>query len=460
MFFIVFSRFLFDTALRLWQAYAPAYCSLLGLSLDQWGYVISAQAVGSMPVLFAAPLLDWLGVRTVVQLCSLIGATSMAASALLFRAGLPRLTLVALLLALSTSYGFARALYKTTAPVVISRVFGPEERGTAFSLLELGWGFSSFVGLPAIGLLVAVHVRGLPEAALAGLLVLPFALAPAFLPSGDTEPPTVSGMDSRRGSRRSSVDFDYAVLEEKRVEGEARLLGERDDGLVDGPARGTDDAVRLTAGYSRVARGARNGLYLLLCVSTGFGYMFYLTLYSTWLTEKHGLTTDALASATFAAVGAAEMATDILGAVILDRVGVHRSLVLGSILAAVGCALSLFFGGRSLNGDIALVFVVVGTMEYQIIALNTFHTILNDVQELHAYAMMTYVTAFQVGRIFGPLAAGPVWRAYGFEGLSAVTAASFILPATLAVAVGRMRSLETGLTIHEEREHRERSNRE
>jgi len=141
-------------------------------------------------------------------------------------------------------------------------------------------------------------------------------------------------------------------------------------------------------------------------------------VYGAWLEESFGLSIVAIGLGT-SAIGIAELSGESLTAVLADRFGLKRSVILGlslclisyGILPVFGQALALAFGG---------LFMIFLTFEFTIVSFLSLCTEL--LPGSRATMMSGFFAAAGIGRIVGALLGGPVWLAGGILATGIVSA--------------------------------------
>jgi predicted MFS family arabinose efflux permease len=168
-------------------------------------------------------------------------------------------------------------------------------------------------------------------------------------------------------------------------------------------------------------RNALGAIAFAFFVSVANDNLF--VVYGAWLEESFGLSIVAIGLGT-SAIGVAELIGESLTAVLADRFGLKRSVILGlslclisyGLLSVFGQTLALAFGG---------LFMIFLTFEFTIVSFLPLCTEL--LPGSRATMMSGFFAAAGIGRIVGVLLGGPVWLAGGILATGLVSATISVL---------------------------------
>jgi predicted MFS family arabinose efflux permease len=156
------------------------------------------------------------------------------------------------------------------------------------------------------------------------------------------------------------------------------------------------------------------------------GFSFFVSVandnlfvvYGAWLEDAFGLNIVALGLWT-SAIGMAELSGESLTAVLADRFGLKRSVILGLSLCSMSYWL-LPILGKALAPTFGSLFLIFLTFEFTIVSFLSLCTEL--LPGSRATMMSGFLAAAGFGRIVGALIGGPVWLAGGILATGLVSA--------------------------------------
>ena len=254
-----------------------------------------------------------------------------------------------------------------------------ERRGTALAVTEGAWSMAFIAGVPAIGWLIARFGWNAPFPLLAGLGLVMFLVIWRILPRHDphtSQPKTTSVQNVR------------AVLTN----------------------------IPALAGISiALWASAANELVNLI--------------FGVWLEDSFGLKIAALAGAS-AVIGLSELSGEGFVALITDRLGKPRALVLG-LIGNILASLLLPVIGRTEIGALVGLFLFYITFEYVLVSHIPLMT--EVMPNARATLLSFNVTGHSLGRMIGALTATFIYQNFGFFPI-ALTAVVFNIFALLALA--------------------------
>jgi predicted MFS family arabinose efflux permease len=246
-----------------------------------------------------------------------------------------------------------------------------QRRGSAIGILETSWAGSSLIGIPLLGLIIHRLGWRAPFFGLFGLGLLGIFILSILIPSDRKFYPDAPSSAAIWDSLRQ--------LLQKRT-----ALG--------------------AIGFSLIISAANDNLFVI---------------YGVWLEKAFGLGIVALGIAT-TVIGIAELAGELLTAAIADRIGLLRTIIIGTILSVVAYMVLLFTGQR-LFFALGVLFFVFLFFEFTIVtAISLYTEILPDSR---ATMMSGHSAAGSLGRFVGALIGGPVWLMGGIHAVGLVSAA-------------------------------------
>ncbi len=256
-----------------------------------------------------------------------------------------------------------------------------EQRGTAIAVIEMAWSLSFIAGVPAMGFLIAHFGWSAPFPVLAVLGIGMFAIIARMIPH-----------DRPAHGEGKQAEPAWANL---------RTV------LTSVPAiAGISIAL-----WSSMANESVN------------------LVFGVWLADSFGLQIAALAGAS-AVIGVAELSGESLVALITDRLGKARAVLLGLSVNTVA-ALLLPFLGRTEPGALVGLFLFYISFEFMIVSQLPLMT--EAVTGARGTVMAVNMVGFGVGRSLGALLSTFVYAQLGFPAVTLV-AAVFNVLAMLALA--------------------------
>lgn len=341
----LFCKIVLNTARRFTYPFAPALSRGLDVPLTAVTSLIAVnQATSVMAVLFG-PLIDRLGYRIMMFAGMVLLVLGMVAGGLLPFYGV---LLVSLFLA-----GLGKGLFDPALQAYVGSRVPFERRGLVIGVLEISWALSLLVGVPLIGLLIERQGWRAPFFLLAGCGLLGLALLWVFL-----------SRERRSGEANGMI-------------GSWRMLMR-----------------------SRAALGM---LGFTFCISAANDALF--VIYGAWLEDGFGLTVVAIGFTT-TVIGIAELAGEGLTAALSDRLGMKRSLLIGTVLSVASYAL-LPALGASLPAAMTGLFLVFLFFEFIVVTAMSLSTEL--IPGARATMMSALMAAAGAGRVAGALAGGHIW---------------------------------------------------
>jgi DHA1 family inner membrane transport protein len=346
-------RLVLNTARRFAYPFAPVLSRGLGVPLTAITSLIAVNQATSIIGMFFGPVSDLLGYR----LMMLAGLGTLAAG--MFAGGfLPfyGVILVSFFLA-----GLGKSVFDPAIQAYVSERVPYNRRGLAIGFLEFSWAGSTLVGIPLLGLLIDRLGWRSPFFTLGGLGLLGIVALRILVPDDGKE----------TGTRHVSMDF-WKIWQ--RLGKERAALG--------------------AIGFSFFVSVANDNLFVV---------------YGAWLEDAFGLKIVALGLWT-SAIGMAELSGEFFTAVLADRFGLKRSVILGLSLCSMSYWL-LPILGQALVPAFGSLFLIFLTFEFTIVSFLSLCTEL--LPGSRATMMSGLLAAAGFGRIVGALIGGPVWLAGG-----------------------------------------------
>lgn len=346
-------RLVLNTARRFAYPFAPVLSRGLGVPLTAITSLIAVNQATSIIGMFFGPVSDLLGYR----LMMLAGLGTLAAG--MFAGGfLPfyGVILVSFFLA-----GLGKSVFDPAIQAYVSERVPYNRRGLAIGFLEFSWAGSTLVGIPLLGLLIDRLGWRSPFFTLGGLGLLGIVALRILFPDDGKQ----------TGTRNVSMGF-WKIWQ--RLGKERAALG--------------------AIGFSFFVSVANDNLFVV---------------YGAWLEEAFGLNIVALGLWT-SAIGMAELSGESLTAVLADRFGLKRSVILGLSLCSMSYWL-LPILGQGLAPAFGSLFLIFLTFEFTVVSFLSLCTEL--LPGSRATMMAGFLAAAGLGRIVGALIGGPVWLAGG-----------------------------------------------
>jgi predicted MFS family arabinose efflux permease len=230
-------------------------------------------------------------------------------------------------------------------------------RGLAIGLLEFSWAGSTLLGIPFIGFLIERFGWRAPFFALGGLGLVTLIVLKIFMPK-----------DQRRPVSQGDASNIWTIWK--------RLM------------------------HNRAALGA-----LGFSIFFTFANENLFVIYGAWLEKSFELSVVALGLGT-SLIGAAEFLGEMLTALLADKIGLKRAVIIGLCLCLIGyCALPLI--GYTLPLALGGLFFIFLTFEFTIVVFLSISTEL--VPESRASMMSFIRPAYSMGRVAGAVIGGPIW---------------------------------------------------
>ncbi len=366
-------RLILNTSRRFVYPFAPVLSRGLGVPLTSITSLIALNWAAGVMAVFIGPVTDRLGYRPMM-----IAGMTMAAAGLLVSGFIPiyAVVLVALFLA-----ALGKSVFDPALQAYISEQVPYRHRGLAIGFLEYSWAGSALLGIPALALLIDKFGWQSPFFLMGVLALLGIAALGVLIPKAK----------------------------------KAHAL--------------PDSKIDLKAAWQRVLqeKATRGALAFIFLVSAANDNLF--VVYGAWMEKSFGMTIVALGLGT-SAIGLAELLGETMTAILADRIGLKRSVIVGLAVCIIFYAI-LPFLGLTITMAFVNLFLIFVTFEFMIVASVSMATEL--LPEARATMMATYLGAAGLGRVAGALIGGPVWLIGGILATSMVSA--FISALALATLI-------------------------
>ncbi|RJP83100.1 MAG: MFS transporter [Desulfobacteraceae bacterium] len=359
-------RLALNTARRFIYPFAPAMARGLGVPLSSISSIIAMNQAAGVLVLFTGPLADRLGYKIMMMIglgCLIIG---------MFAAGMIPIygvVMVSLLLA-----GLGKSIFDPALQAYVGKRVPFRQRGLVIGILEISWAGSTLVGIPVMGLIIQ-HLGWRISFFTIGGVGLLSLIALFFLIPRDNNLPKAG----------------------------------RPPGLM--------------SAWKKLAesRSALSAVAFAFFISAANDNLFMV--YGAWLESAFALNLVAIGIGT-GVIGAAELCGEGLTATLADRIGLKRSVLMGSMMVSACYAMLPFFP-ESLSFALGGLFVVFVANEFTFVSTLALCTEL--LPEYRATMMSTLLAAAGLGRVAGALCGGVLWPSGGIYGIGLVSSGmSFI----------------------------------
>jgi predicted MFS family arabinose efflux permease len=378
---ILVARTTLNSSLRVVYPFLPSIARGLGIPLAAAGGLVTLRQVAGLAAPFLGPLADLRSRRSVMEAALLIFSL---ASLLLAGIGTLPAAAVAYIL-----YGLAKILYDPTMLAYVGETVPYAARARVIGVAELAWSGAWLIGVPAAGFLIERFGWRSPWAVLFGLGLFSLVLTRIGLPPGRRSPNSI-----------------------KRGQAIAMLL----------------------ATWRDLLRRRHVVILLLTSVLMTTAVEATFIVYGAWLETAFGLSLSTLGLASIV-VGLAELGGEFGTALLTDRLGKRRSVLLGLVGLVASLLLLPVLARLGLAAALGGVMLVTLSFEFGIVSLLPLATEL--VPEARASLLSLTMTAFSLGRILGAVMGGWLWQGQaGAIALNALAGAACALIAALLMLWG------------------------
>ncbi len=362
IFSVTFFRLVINTSRRFAYPYAPALSRGLGVSLSAITSIIAINQVTSVIGALIGPYSDRLGYRRVMIVgMILLGLGMLAAAVFPFYA----VVLIALMLA-----GLSKSVFDPAVQAWASDQVAYRHRGLVIGIIEMAWAGSTLIGIPLVAVLMDRFGWQAPFFIMGGLGIVGSLCLFLILPN---DPP----------QRRQIVHERFRMADAYK-----KVLSSR-------PALGA-------MGFAFFTGAANDSLFVV---------------YGAWLEKSLGLNLLALGLGT-SVIGIAELSGEALAALISDRLGLGRSVIIGCGLSAIGY-FALPFCSSSLPVALTALGVLFLLFEFAIVSN---FSLCSEMLPNHRATMMSCFLAMAgIGRAVGALMGGMIWQNGGILAIGSVS---------------------------------------
>lgn len=356
-------RILLNTARRFIYPFAPAFSRGLGVPLTAVTSLIAVNQATSVMGLFFGPVSDRLGYRRMM-----IGSLGILSLGMLAAGFIPvyGVVLIGLFLA-----GLGKSIFDPAIQAFVGGRVSYHKRGQAVGFLEVSWAGSSLVGIPLMAFLIQTQGWRASFFVLGILALVGGCILGYLLPK---DAPPIS-----RQLKPGALAATYGAV------------------------------IR-----SRPALGAVVFAFFFNAANDNF-----FVVYGAWLENAFHISVLALGAGT-AVIGVAELCGEGLTATLSDRVGLKKSVIVGTCATILNYALIPLYGQNLVVAFIGI-FILFLSFEFTVVTSIALYTeILPDARATMISAIMA---AAGLGRVAGALAGGVVWLSGGIAATGTVSAA-------------------------------------
>lgn len=355
----LFCRILLNTAKRFAYPFAPVLSRGLGVPLTSIGSLLAVMHASALLGIFTGPLSDQWGYRRMMLAAMALLAAGMLSGGLFPLYGV---VMAGLFVA-----NFGKTLFDPAVQAYAGERIPYARRGLAIGILEMSWAGSTLLGVPVAAVLIEGWGWRAPFWVLGICAAVGVAAVARLADAGHSEP-----------GREAAAN---------RIRTAWRELMRR-------------DATRGLILFAFFCSMANDALFVVCGV---------------WLETAFSLSILAIGAGT-AFIGAAELFGESATALLSDRLGLKRSLVLGQTLSLFSNLLLPLFGFH-LVGAVAGLFVLFFTFEFTFVTALSFCTEL--LPRFRATMMAFFLAAAGMGRICGALTGPHLWLSGGIRATAA-----------------------------------------
>lgn len=348
-----FCRLILNTARRFAYPFAPALSRGLDVSLSSITSLIAINQVTSLLGALVGPLSDRLGYRKMM-----IAGMAMLGTGMLAAAFFPLYAVVLVALFLS---GLGKSIFDPAVQAWAGNRVPYRRRAMVIGIMETSWSASTLIGIPLIAVLMDRYGWRSPFLVMGGLGCVGSIALFFIIPS---EPLSVK-------SNLSTSEYLGAF---------SRLISNK--------------AALGAMGYVFFVSAANDNLFVI---------------YGAWLENRFGLGLVALGLGT-SLIGAAELAGEGLTAVVSDRIGLKKAVVIGLSLSVMSYFTLPFL---ELSMTTAVTGLAILFFIYEFTLVTSLSLCTEMLPGFRATMMSGFFAAAGMGRVLGALMGGPVWQAGG-----------------------------------------------
>ncbi len=356
-----FFRLVLNTARRFVYPFAPVLSRGLGVSLSAITSLIAINQVTSLIGALIGPLSDRLGYRKMM-----ITGMAMLGIGMLTAAIFPiyAVVLVALFLA-----GVGKSIFDPAVQAWAGHRVPYGRRALVIGIMETSWSASTLIGIPLVAILMDRYGWQSPFLLMGGLGFIGAIVLSVIIPK---EP---------ERERQKMLSSEY--------------LGAYSQLITNKPALGA-------LGYVFFVSAANDNLFVV---------------YGAWLEKSFGLGIVALGLGT-SLIGVAELVGEGFTAMMADRFGLKRSVVVGLSLTVVSYFV-LPFLDTSLTAAMTGLAILFFIYEFTIVTSLSLCT--EMLPGLRATMMSGFYATAGIGRVIGALMGGAVWHTGGLPATGCIS---------------------------------------
>ncbi len=368
-------RLVLNTARRFIYPFAPLLSRELNVPLTAITSMIALNQTTGLLGLAAGPFADRWGSRAVMRMALALLAVGML---ICFLSPTYGFVLAGLVLS-----GLAKSIYDPAIQAYVGHQVAYKRRALAIGAIETAWAGSTLIGIPVLALIIDRFSLRWAFFGMAVFAALGFLLLAKVIP--------------------------------------------RDGGSPSDPARTVSIIAMLKQLIHK--RPAAGMLGFAFWLSMGNDNLF--VVFGTWLEQDFAVSLIALGFSS-GVIGAAELIGESMTALLADRIGLKRSLVIGLTLTALSYAVLPLIGTCLATALTGLFFLFL-SFEFTIVCSFSLSTEL--LPTARATMMAGILAAAGLGRMVGAMTGGPLWLLTGLWGV-ALASVTATLMALLCLAWG------------------------
>ena len=366
-----FSKLMLNTARRMVYPFAPELARGLGVPLTAITSLIAVNQATAVLGPLGALFADRVGNKPVLLLAVVLCFIGCVGIALFPVYGV---VLAGLFLA-----GLAKSLFDPSLQAQIASQVPYAQRGRFIGITETSWAGTTLLTIPAAGFIMSHFSWQTPFKIVAILTLVCFLLLLRLAPARQPD------------ERTTRVRIDWKIL----------LQNKKVAGL----------------------------LIFVFCMSLANDNVF--VIYGVWLESACGLTLAQIGMSTVL-IGMAEFLAEGGSALFSDRIGLKKSVLMGTAATAV-IYLVLPFTASGIALILSGLFALFLFFEFTVVSSMSLGTEL--VPESRAATMAAFFAVGGIGRIIGAFSGGLIWSAYGIQGICLVSGFCSLL-ALAALGIG------------------------
>ncbi|MBA3013313.1 MAG: MFS transporter [Proteobacteria bacterium] len=357
-----FTKLLMNIARRMVYPFAPEFARGLSVDLSAITSVIAMNQATAILGPVGASFADRYGYKLLMLWA--LGFLTIGT----FAAGfIPLYSVLVICLFLA---GLSKSIFDPSLQAFLGSFVPFENRGKIIGITELAWAGSTLVGIPMAGLLIQRFSWQTPFWIMGLFSLICFGLILKFMPKDPLK---------RKNSRTAPSPF--------------------------------------WSNWKTIVRNPQVLGILLFSFFMSLASDNLFVIYGAWLEQSYGLSLTAIGFSTIL-IGIAELLGEGFTAFFSDRIGLKRSIIIGTGL----CTIAYFLLPAL---DIGLFFVLTGlflvflSFEFTIVTAMSLTTEL--VPELRASTMSAFYAIGGLGRVAGAFAGGMLWSSSGLAGISLIS---------------------------------------